>query len=132
MALLKVAPQPNDGQSQGEFGQEQRKDPYLNRLIQFLETGNLPGDASQLPKIAAQALHFSIVDGILYFVSEKQSNKKQAVVPVQLRQELLQETQGGILAGHFSANRLFHTLSHHWWWDTMYKDCVNYCKSCVE
>ena len=73
--MLKVAPQPNDGQSQ-EFGQEQRKDPYLNRLIQFLETGNLPGDASQLPKIAAQVLHFSIVDRILYFVSEKQSRNK--------------------------------------------------------
>ena len=60
--LLKVAPQPND-QSQGEFGQEQRKDLILKRMIQFLETGNFPGDVSQLQKIAAQALNFSVVDG---------------------------------------------------------------------
>ena len=98
-------------------------------MIQFLETGNLPDDMSLSRKIAAQALQFSVVDGILYFVK---SNKKQAVVPVQLRQKLLQETHGGILAGHFSANRSFHTLSRHWWWDTMYKDCVDYCKSCVQ
>ena len=101
-------------------------------MIQFLETSNLPGDVSQLQKIATQALNFSVVDGILYFVSEKQPNKKQAVVPVLLRQQLLQETYGGILASHLSANRLFHTLSHHWWWDTTYKDCVDYCNSCVE
>ena len=118
--------------NQGEFSREQCKDPDLKKMIQFLETGNLPDDVLQSRKIAAQALQFSVLDGILYFVNGEQPNKKQVVVPVQLRQKLLQETHGGILAGHFSANRLFHTLSHHWWWDTMYKDCVDYCRSCVE
>lgn len=80
--LLKVAPQQTSDLSQGEFSQEQRKDPDLRRMIQFLETGNLPGDVSQLQKIAAQALQFSVVDGILYFMNGKKPNKKQAVVPV--------------------------------------------------
>ena len=130
--LLKVPPQQPGDQSHGEFGQEQCRDPDLQKMIQFLETGNLPDNVSQSQKIAAQALQFSLVDGILYFVDTKQQSKKQVVVPVQLRQKLLQEAHGGILAGHFSANRLFHTLSCHWWWDTMYRDCVDYCKNCVE
>ena len=79
--LLKVSPQQTGDESQGEFSQEQFKDPDLKKMIQFLETGNLPDDMSLSRKIAAQALQFSVVDGILYFVK---SNKKQAVVPVQL------------------------------------------------
>ena len=118
--------------SPGNFACEQRKDPDLQRMIHFLETGGLPDDVSLSQKTAAQALQFSIVDGVLYFVSGKQASKKQAVVPHQLRHELLRETHGGILAGHFSANRLFQTLSRHWWWEGMHKDCVEYCRSCVE
>ena len=83
--LLKVASQQADDQSQEEFGQEQRKDPDL-KMIQFIETGSLPEeDVSQSQKLATQALQFSVVDGILYFVNDKQLNTKQ-VVPVHLRQ----------------------------------------------
>ena len=130
--LLKVSPQQPNDQSQEEFGLEQRKDPELKRMMQFLDTGSLPDDVSQSKKIAAQALQFSLIGGILYYVSGKQQIKKQAVVPTHLRQKILQETHGGILGGHFSANCLFSTLSRHWWWDTMYRDCVGYCRSCVE
>ena len=40
--LLKVSPQQTSDQSQGDFSQEQLKDPDLKKVIQFLETGNLP------------------------------------------------------------------------------------------
>ena len=43
--LLKVSPQQTSDQSQGEFSQEQLKDPDL-KMIRFLETGNLPDDIS--------------------------------------------------------------------------------------
>ena len=79
--FFKVSPQTSN-QSQGEFSQKQLKDPDLKKMIQFLETGNLPDDVSLLQKIAAQALQFLVVDGILYFVNGRQSNKKEAVVPV--------------------------------------------------
>jgi hypothetical protein len=98
--LLKVAPQQMNDQPPGEFSQEQRKDPNL-KMIQFIETGDLPGDGSHSQKVAAQALQFSVVDGILYFVNDKRPSTKQAAVPVHFRRKLLQER---ILAGHFSAN----------------------------
>ena len=60
--LLKVSPQQTSDQSQGEFSQEQLKGPDLKKIIQFLETGNLPDDVSLSQKIAAQALQFSVVD----------------------------------------------------------------------
>ena len=36
------------------------------------------------------------------------------------------------MSGHFSGNRLFKTLSCHWWWQTMYRDCADHCKNCAE
>ena len=50
----------------------------IPRMIHFLETGDFRDDD------VSQALQFSIVDGILCFVSDKQVSKKQAVVPYQL------------------------------------------------
>ena len=107
--LLKVPPQQPSDRSQEEFGQEQSKDSELKRMMQFLKIGSLPDYISQSKKISAQALQFSLIGGILYYVSG-------------LRRKILQEIHGGILAGHFSANHLFSTLSGHWWWDTMCRD----------
>ena len=36
------------------------------------------------------------------------------------------------MAGHFSGNRLFATLSRHWWWETLYRDCIAFCKNCAK
>ena len=35
-------------------------------------------------------------------------------------------------SGHFSGKRLYSTLCRRWWWDCMYSDAVEYCKSCPE
>ena len=52
--LLKVAPQQTSDQSQGEFSQEQSRDPDLKKMIQFLETGSLPDNARARPKLLRQ------------------------------------------------------------------------------
>ena len=36
------------------------------------------------------------------------------------------------MAGHFSEDRLYKLVSYHWWWETLYKDVVTYCRNCPE
>lgn len=42
------------------------------------------------------------------------------------------EIHGGVMSGHFSGNRLYKTLCRRWWWETMYRDAISYCKNCAE
>ena len=116
----------------GDFSGEQRKDQTLLGMIRYLEDGLLPEDSPQAKKIAAQAPQFALVGGILYFVDHKSDNQKRAIVPVHLREKIMQEMHGGLMAGHFSGHRLFTTLSRHWWWETLYRDCIAFCKNYAE
>lgn len=36
------------------------------------------------------------------------------------------------MAGHFLGDRLYKLVSRHWWWETLYKDAVTYCRNCPE
>ena len=92
------------------------------KLIEYLEAGVLPDESAQAWKIAAQAPSFTLVNGVLYFVDPKCPKQKRAVVPVHLQEQLMQDSHGGVMAGHFSRNRLFAMLSRHWWWETLHRD----------
>ncbi len=83
-------------------------------------------------KIAAQSSFLSLVDGILYYVDSKQGNRKRAVVPEQLRTQVMEENHRKSMGGHFSGNRMFNELVRHWWWDGMYGDTQKYARNCPE
>ena len=110
------------------FAEQQQKDPGIGDMFVYLEQGRLPVDESKGWKVAAQSVHFAVVNGILYFVDSKSSNHKQVVVPLQLQQQILRERH----CGHLSGKRTFNALAQHWWWEHMYRDTVNFCKSCPE
>ena len=114
------------------LGTEQRKDSTLSGLITYLEKGRLPLDSNLSRKIAAQATQFEILNGILYFLDPKRHFQKRTVVPTHLRDRLIAGVHGGPLAGHFSARRLFNTLTRTWWWEGMYRDIESHCKSCPQ
>ena len=44
----------------------------------------------------------------------------------------MENNHGGPFGGHFAGNRLFKMLARNWWWDGMYKDCIQYCRSCPD
>ena len=114
------------------FASEQRKDASLGRLCDYLESGVLPRDAGEARKVVSQALSFAVVNGTLYFVDAKRGNRKRVAVPAHLHEQILQEGHRGALAGHFSGPKLFNGLCRHWWWPTLYKDAVEFCKNCAE
>ena len=131
-SLLETVPLQDDLDQHLTLATEQRKDGSLRDLITYLEEGELPSDTKLARKIAAQATQFVILDGLLYFLDPKKSCKKRAVVPVHLRQKLIEEIHGGPMAGHFTTNRLYNALAHTWWWEGMFRDVDRHCKNCPQ
>ena len=115
-----------------DFDKEQEKDPELRQLRQFLQFGILPDNEIAARTIAAQALNFEIVDNLLYYMDKKRGGRHRAVVPSHLRKSIMTDCHAGRMAGHFSGARLYSTLNRQWWWKTMYRDVVEFCKNCGE
>ena len=54
------------------------------------------------------------------------------VVPRQLQNRIMLEYHGGPLGGHYSGNRLYNVLITNWYWDRMYNDALEFCRSCPQ
>ena len=115
---------------QSDYSMEQRRDPELRAMIEFLGENKLPYDSSQATKIAAHESQFTLADGVLYFIDHRHGNQIRVVVPRQLREKLLQEVHRGTSSGHFSARKVYNALLRHWWWSGMYADVLAFCKRC--
>ena len=118
--------------AQESFGVQQRKDPKLLAIMDFLEKDELPANPTQACKVAVQAPLLVIKDGTLYLLDSKQSYRKRAVVPCQLHTQILEESHRTALGGHFSGKRTYSVLVHHWWWEGMYADTLRFARSCPE
>ena len=111
---------------------EQTKDPEFQKLISYLEGGELPSQSKEAQKVVSQSLHFVILDSILYFVDQKAGGRKRVAVPRHLREGILSQSHGGKYAGHFSGAKLYRAISRSWWWPALYKDAVEYCRNCPD
>ena len=78
-----------------DIKQEQRSDPDLLSLIEYLETGKLPIEEQTSKKIVAESPKFDLIDGVLYFEYPNSPLKWCIVVPKHLRQTLLEEAHSG-------------------------------------
>ena len=114
------------------YAEEQWKDPQLAVLMSYLIKRDLPSDPKYAQQIAAKAPLFAVIDDVLYFVDQKRRHRKRAVVPRHLQQSLLQQSHGGPMSGHFSGPRLYSSLARTWWWDGMYADTTEYCRTCPQ
>ncbi len=108
------------------LAQEQRSDPQLRELIEYMEKDRLPEDPTQARKIVAQSSQFTLVDNVLYLI-DKKSTCRRAVAPAHLKKQLIEQVHGGPLAGHFSSDRVFQTLSRSWWC----RKCIRTCAPTV-
>jgi len=61
-----------------------------------------------------------------------QQGRKRVAVPLHLQEQILMEYHGGVMAGHFSGDRLYKLVSRKWWWGKLYHDAVTYCRNCPE
>ena len=60
---------------------QQKNDPNLQSIIAYLQQGRLPTVGKEAQRVVSEALHFSVVDDILYFVNPNSGNRMRVAVP---------------------------------------------------
>ena len=71
-------------------------------------------------------------NAILYYVDPKVSSPGKVVVPSHLQGKIMSECHGGVISVHFAGKKLYKTLRRRWWWDTMYRDLMEFARNCAE
>ena len=130
--VLQMDPESTSVPPEGsQLAREQRQDPDLLCLIEYLENNRLPEDTEKAKMIVVKSSQFTLMGGALYLL-EKKSQRKRAVVPTHLRKQLISEVHGGPLVGHFSSNWIVKNLARSWWWKVMHEDVRTHCRSCPQ
>ena len=113
---------------------EQRQDPELVEIVEYVAKGTLPADPNRFRKIVLLSPQFSLIDDALFLAdtSGRRNLRVRAAVPRHLRTQLMEEHHRGPLGSHFSGKRLFSTLSRGWWWEGMHRDTVQFVRNCPE
>ena len=112
------------------FLQEQLRDPDLVSMVQYLEKGELPADPELSRRLILNSTLFTVLDNTLYMTHR--DGGVRAVVPTHLRRQLMDDYHRGPSGSHYSADKLFRTISHHWWWQGMRRDIVQFTRNCPE
>ena len=121
---------PETQQQFANIKQEQRSDPDLLPLIEYLETGKLPAGEQTSKKIVIESPKFDLIDGVLYF-EYPSSHQWCIVVPKHLRPMLLEEAHSGQFAGHFAENKVYDCLCRYYWWKGIHSDIRRHCRGCL-
>ena len=116
----------------------QRDCPDLNRIILYLQTGELPVDA----KLARQTVHEAneyFFKGEILHHHYTPNNKRmrdakpvveQIVIPSSLRMKILQQYHDDL--GHNGHDRTYLTIRSKYHWPGMYQQIRKYCKTCMK
>ena len=74
-----------------ELTVEQRKDPSIMALIDYLQRGKLPKDPKQSEIVVAKAPSYCVMNDILYFINGKRRKCQLVVIPKQLQKNIGRE-----------------------------------------
>ena len=111
---------------------EQRKDKDLVKIIEFLTKQTIPTDPQEAKIVLNMATKgYMVVDGILYYEGEEVPSRQCLVVPVHLRQKILDEHHDLPFSGHFAAKKMSQKLSQYFFWKGLKSDIYKKCSSCV-
>ena len=114
---------------------EQRKDPNLQLLLAWLDKGSVPDEG--LLKLASAEKRsywvfrefFFLANNILYRKGE--DDRDRVVVPVSLREEVLQLGHDVASAAHQGTARTKERIKHSFYWYRMSRDIKNYVLGCT-
>ncbi len=117
----------------------QLEDIEMKQLIDYLNMKKLPDDVdpSRASRIRVLSSSHLMIDGLLHHIfqptnlSSKHEVKQQIVIPKQMRQEIMIMYHDSYVTGHYGVDRTFQRLNERVYWDTMYTDVYNYCRSCI-
>ena len=112
--------------------QEQRQDPVLAKLIDYLRDGTLPEDSSEAQRVLVEGKKgYYVVDNILYYEGTDMPGRCRLVVPNHLRERILDEHHDSCFAGYFAAKKMKQRVSQYFYWDGMNAQVHKKCASCV-
>ena len=66
--LFNMPPQTAVVQPLLDHSKEQKKDPKLRKILDYMNKGLLPDDSQDTKKIAAQASQYAVIQNVLYFI----------------------------------------------------------------
>ena len=115
----------------------QRNDAALKPIIAFLEHGSLPDDTAAARKIIFQSEQYILSsDGLLLYIYSNRRSKAtsilkqhvQITIPAQYTQTVIHAFHDDIL--HSRINKLFLQIREDFFWNSLYRDCEEYVKTC--
>ena len=118
--------------------EQQLRDPLLQPIISYLETGTLPEDSSEARNIVASSSQYFMKNGFLSHLWDCNLARQrpnlycQMVLPVSMRNEILTACHDDVLSGHLGFKKTYHKLRERFFWPSMYSDCEFWCKSCTD
>ena len=111
------------------LSEKQRRDPYLQSVIVYLEDDVLPDEEKKVQEIVLGRTQYTIVDNILYRVEPDKTLR--VVVPESDREDLFNEARSGECGGHLREAKIHSQLSRHYWWPGMRHDITKWCRACL-
>ena len=110
---------------------QQQEDADLTPMLDYLKSGGLPSDNKTARKIVFEGRHYSLLDNVLHHENPSFPGRVCPVVPKELRNKLMEETHGGIFAGHFAEKKVYDRLRRYVWWPGMRADIRRHCRGCL-
>ena len=117
------------GSESSSLPTQQRTDPELLGVIEYLETGRLPQDEKEARRVAMTSSQYTLEEEVLYRVEE--DGTLRVVPPVSWRERLFLEAHGGKFGAHLSDAKVFSELRRHYWWIGMRRDIIRWTKGCL-
>ena len=102
---------------------------WMDPLVQYINTGELPNERNKAQKIQIQLAKFSLVNGQLFKRSLDESYLK--CLTIEHRQYVLAELHEGICGNHPGGRTLEHRAhTQGYYWLTMRSNVVDYVQKC--
>ena len=109
--------------------EEQRKDSFLSKIIDFLEN-KFDFNDPDAKMITSMSSNFTIADNRLYFLHKQRFKplQKRLCIPEVMKKEILEQIHEG--CGHQGIHRTYELLHDRYWWRNMFKDVCEHIQGC--
>jgi hypothetical protein len=135
--LDKVTPELNltfvEGIDIESLGRKQREDKFCSMIISYLEDGVLPQKEKDMIFIERNINKFKVDDesNILLYKRKINNTRKQCIVlPITLKQQIMNELHDGKTAGHYGINGTYNKVKERFYFKGMYKFVEDWVKTC--
>ncbi|KAE8905940.1 hypothetical protein PF006_g10126 [Phytophthora fragariae] len=125
------------GLDRERFQEEQKRTPWIQALIAFLEDGALALDAQLRVKVLLTAPHYRVKNGMLMRRVHLEARGGPArslsvpVIPLPFIETILHYCHSDVFAAHVGQSKTMEKVRKHAYWHGWKKDVIEYVRSCT-